>query len=78
MQKMTFEEAVWQDPGRMSGALCFRNTRIPVSILFDYLESGRLDEFYKGYPDVTREQVHAILQASRELVARQAAAGSSM
>ena len=27
---MTLEEAVWVDPDRMSGAPCFRGSRLPV------------------------------------------------
>jgi len=65
---MNITDALWQDPSRMSGAVCFRATRIPVSILFDYLERGELDEFYRGYPDVSGEQVLAVLETSRELV----------
>ena len=41
----------------MSGALCFRGTRIPVSILFDYLGADGLAEFREGYPDVSEAQV---------------------
>ena len=62
---MTLEEALWQDPGRCGGAACFRNTRVMVAILFDYLEGDGLDAFYEGYPDVRPEQVQAVLRASR-------------
>ena len=42
---MTLEEAVWIDPGRMSGTPCFRGTRLPVQQLFDWLADGvPLDE----------------------------------
>jgi len=33
---MKIDQAPWQDPDRMSGALRFRDTRIPVPILVDY------------------------------------------
>jgi uncharacterized protein (DUF433 family) len=65
---MSLDEALWQDDGRMSGAVCFRNTRIPVSILLDYLEVGQLDEFTRRYPDVSSEQVHAVIAASQSLI----------
>ena len=39
----------------MSGALCFRDTRVPVSTLFDHLEVEELDEFYVGFPSVGPE-----------------------
>lgn len=65
---MDLQEALWQDPERMSGALCFRNTRVPVSIFFEYLEAGRVDEFFKGYPGITREQTQAVIEASQWLI----------
>ena len=34
---VTLEEAVWVDPDRMSGAPCFRGSRLPVQQLFDWL-----------------------------------------
>ena len=47
---MTLEEAVWIDPGRMSGAPCFRGTRLPVQQLFDWLADGvPLDEFVREF-----------------------------
>ena len=65
---VNIEDSLWQDSARMSGAVCFRGTRIPVTILFDYLEEDNLDEFFKGYPDVTHDQVRTVLKASKELV----------
>lgn len=65
---MTIDEALWQDPLRVSGAVCFRNTRIPVAILFDYLEVDDLDGFYESYPDVSSDMVEAVIAISRELV----------
>ena len=37
---MALEQAVWVDPARMSGAPCFRGTRLPVQQLFDWLSDG--------------------------------------
>lgn len=65
---MTLEDALWQDPERMSGAVCFRGTRIPVSIFFDYLQVGDFDGFIVGYPDVSREMVEAVLTSSLAFV----------
>lgn len=65
---MTIEEALWQDDDRVSGAVCFRDTRIPVSILFDYLEAGEIQEFYENYPDVSESQVHAVLEGSQDML----------
>jgi uncharacterized protein (DUF433 family) len=54
--------AVERDAGRMSGAWVFRGTRVPVTALFENLESGaRLEEFLEWFPGVTREQAEAVL-----------------
>jgi len=48
------------------GAAVFAGTRVPVDILFEYLESGEtLDEFLRQFPTVTREQAVAVLEQSR-------------
>jgi uncharacterized protein (DUF433 family) len=57
---------VWQNPNRMSGALCFANTRVPVSTLFEHIEGGiGLDEFLDAFEGVTREQAIAVLEYAR-------------
>lgn len=59
-QKQKLEAAVWVSPQRMSGAPCFRGTRVPVQSLIDLLQGGEtIDQFLALYPDVTREQVDA-------------------
>jgi uncharacterized protein (DUF433 family) len=42
----------------MSGAPCFRNTRVPVQSLIDFIEGGEtIDDFLKLYPAITRRQI---------------------
>lgn len=65
---MTLEEALWQDDERMSGAVCFRDTRIPVSILFDYVRSGELALFLEDFPDVTADQMRSVFASIPELI----------
>ncbi len=65
---MTLEEALWQDDDRMSGAVCFRGTRIPVSILFEHLLTDRLQEFRDGYDGVSESQIQAVIQSAHEMV----------
>lgn len=51
------------DPEIMHGTPCFTGTRVPVQILFDYLEDGySLDEFLEQYPTVSRELAAAVLE----------------
>ena len=57
------------DPEIMSGTPCFRGTRVPVKTLFEYLAAGDpLEEFFDGFPSVTREQVQAVLAEAGEAV----------
>ena len=64
---MDIKEVVNVNPKRMSGAPCFTGTRVPISHLFEYIESGEtLDEFLRQFPSVTREQAVAALELSKE------------
>jgi uncharacterized protein (DUF433 family) len=61
-QKSRLDEAIWVSPQRISGAPCFRGTRVPVQSLIDFLEGGEtIDEFIKLYPPISRQQVLAVL-----------------
>lgn len=65
-QPMALEQAVWVDPARMSGAPCFRGTRLPVRQLFDWLSDGvPLDEFLRDF-EIDPRAAAAVLQASAE------------
>lgn len=56
-----------RDPEIMSGALCFKGTRVPVQNLFDYLEgSSSMEEFLEDFPTVTREAAVAVLEVAKE------------
>jgi uncharacterized protein (DUF433 family) len=58
----SLRELTWVDTDRVSGALCFRGTRVPVALLFEYLAAGdSLDEFLSGFPTVQREQAVGVL-----------------
>jgi uncharacterized protein (DUF433 family) len=63
--------AVERDPAKVSGAWVFRGTRVPVSALFENLESGATaEQFVQWFPGVTRAQVDAVLaHAARSLQA---------
>ena len=60
--------AVERIPGKVSGAWLFRDTRMPVSIVFENLQAGATIEEIMEWFDVTREQVVAVLEfAARSL-----------
>ena len=60
--------AVESVPGKVSGAWVFKDTRMPVSIVFENLEAGAtIDEIMEWF-HVTREQIVAVLEfAARSL-----------
>ena len=65
------------DPEKLGGTPVFRGTRVPIQNLFDSLESGEsLEQFLEQYSTVSREQVLAVLEESKErlLVAYEIAA----
>ena len=50
------------DPETLGGVVCFKNTRIPVRILFDHVNHGTpLEDFLEGYPSVTKESALRVL-----------------
>lgn len=55
------------DPEKLGGTPVFRGTRVPIQNMFDSLESGEsIEQFLEQYPTVSREQVLAVLEESKE------------
>src|SRR6266540_4335488 len=66
-RNMNIKDVVNVNPERMSGAPCFTGTRVPISHLFEFIESGKtLDEFLRQFPSVRRDQAKAALELSKE------------
>jgi len=53
--------AVESVPGKRSGAWVFKDTRMPVSTVFENLEDMSVEEVMEAF-DVTREQIEAVLE----------------
>ena len=70
--------AVESVPDRRSGAWVFKDTRMPVSTIFENLEVGAsIEEIIEQY-GVTREQIQAVLEfAARSLDAPAVPAGAA-
>ena len=63
------EGVVHRDPEILGGTPVFVGTRVPVKILFDYLEAGdSLEVFLDQFPSVSREQAVALLERAREVL----------
>jgi len=62
--------AVESVPGKVSGAWVFKNTRMPVSVVFENLEAGATIDQIVEWFDVTAEHVKEVLEfAARSLEA---------
>jgi len=60
--------AVESVPGRLSGAWVFRNTRMPVSAVFENLEAGATVDEITEWFSISKEQVIEVLEfAARSL-----------
>ena len=56
------ENILAHDPNVMSGAICFKGTRVPVQALLDTIDDGdTVQDFLAGFPDVTVQQARAVL-----------------
>ena len=63
VEQLTLEEVTEREPGKVSGQLVFKGTRVPVSALFENLRDGAsIDEFLEWFPGVERGQVLAVLE----------------
>jgi uncharacterized protein (DUF433 family) len=50
------------DPKIMGGKACIKGTRLPVTIIIDYLAAGdSIEDVLEAYPFLTREDVLAAL-----------------
>jgi uncharacterized protein (DUF433 family) len=53
--------------GLCSGVPVFNGTRVPIHILFDFIEGGdNLDTFLDGYPSVSRAHAIAVLDLAHK------------
>jgi len=71
------EQVVSTSRDVMGGTPVFPGTRVPVQTLLDYIEAGdSIDEFLRGFPTVTRDQVVAFLERAAASVASNTSAAS--
>jgi len=55
----------------LGGEPVFRDTRVPIRILIEYLEAGdRLADFLQDYPTVTKQQAIEVLELAKKDLAR--------
>ena len=61
--------AVESVPGKVSGAWVLRGTRMPVSVIFENLQSGaNIDDIMNWFEGLDRDQIKAVIEfAARSL-----------
>lgn len=65
---MDWKPYITSDPQIMHGAVCFRDTRIPVSVVLDNLASGETPEHILAqYPSLKPEHIPAALGYAADL-----------
>lgn len=66
MQQTMRSRYIISDPEILGGTPVFKGTRVPISILFEYLQQSTVEEFLKGYPHITREMVNAVISIAAQ------------
>lgn len=57
------------DPETLSGTPVFSATRIPIYVLFNYIEGGEpLSAFLENYPSVSKEHALEVLKIAEKFV----------
>lgn len=56
-------------PGRLNGAWVFRDTRMPVSAVFENLEAGATVDEIAEWFDISKDQIIDVLQFAARSVA---------
>jgi uncharacterized protein (DUF433 family) len=61
----SWQDFLTSDPGICGGEICAAGTRIPVTVILDYLAEGSTkDEILRSYPSLRPEHVDAALAYS--------------
>ena len=56
-----YKQLIWQDSDRVSGAVCFYGTRVPVQHMLDYINGGQtIEEFCADYR-IDIEQARSVI-----------------
>lgn len=65
---MFLKDVINVDKEILQGTPVFKNTRVPIQILFDHLEESSLEEFLKGFPSVSRKQAEKVIEFAGKLI----------
>ena len=63
---MELRERIELDPRVCNGKPVIKGTRIPITVILEQLADGKTwDSILSGYPELTREDIHAALHYAR-------------
>ncbi len=65
---MDLKDIIYINKDILHGTPVFRNTRVAVQTLFDYLEESSLEEFLKGFPSVSRKEAEKVIEFAGKLI----------
>jgi uncharacterized protein (DUF433 family) len=66
---MSSADLISVDPKILGGVPVFKETRVPVRSLFEYLERGyTVEEFVECFPSVTKEMACRLLERSEKVL----------
>ena len=72
------ESVTYRNPEVQGGIPVFRNTRVPIRTMFDFLEAGdSLQDFLREFPSVTREQAVRVMEEAKEALLAEPDAAAS-
>jgi uncharacterized protein (DUF433 family) len=71
-KKMKINDIISVDNEILSGTPVFKDTRVPVKNLFDYLETGEsIETFLKDFPSVKKEIVIQLLERAEKFISEE-------
>jgi uncharacterized protein (DUF433 family) len=63
------EDLIERNPRKRGGAVVFAGTKVPVALLFEFLEDDQtIETFLDHCPAVSRDQARGVLGAARDLL----------
>jgi uncharacterized protein (DUF433 family) len=55
------EKLIWIHPERVSGDFLIYGTRVPLSLLLQFVRENKVEEFEMAYPSVSKDKIIGIL-----------------
>jgi len=66
---MELKERIELDPRVCNGKPVIKGTRIPITVILEQLAEGKTwESILSGYPELTREDIHAALSYARAAI----------